>query len=313
MAVIRKLQSRSVKIRALVRRSEDADRFKALGVESALGDLTQASSLDPACAGIDVVVATATAALPTRRADTIYRVDGQGYRNLIEAAVRAGVQRFVYASVPVMKGERLSTVFRCKRGTEQALASSSLDSVIFRADAFMDSHFAMMGSTIPLRGSESATVLRPFKFAQNYFSRIKNSVEQKHVAYVPGNGSVRHAFIALDDVASYFEAAVFGGPSGIHNIGGPEILTYLDVVRIYERIMGTSMRAQRTPAFIFRIACSVLRPFSPAGSNLMALNYLLATQDSSPDPNAAAEFGVQLTSSETFLRRKSGIGMSAFA
>ena len=195
---------------------------RAIGIEPVRGDLTDPSSLARACAGITTVIATANAAIPTRRTDTFEAVERDGYRNLIQAAVAARVRRFIYTSAPLSKHERLSPLLRFKRETERALAASGLDHVIFRADIFMDTAFTMMGSAIPLRGSESATVLRPFAFANRHFARIKDSIEQKHVALIPGDGTSRHTFICVDDVAAFLASAAFTGPSGIHAIGGPE-------------------------------------------------------------------------------------------
>ena len=66
----------------------------------------------------------------------------------------------------------------------------------------MDTAFAMMGSDIPLRGAESATVQRPFGFANRHFAKIRDSIEKKRTALIPGDGSKRHSFICVDDVAS---------------------------------------------------------------------------------------------------------------
>jgi hypothetical protein len=55
---------------------------------------------------------------------------------------------------------------------------------------------------------------------------------------IPGDGTARHTFICVDDVAGFLAAAAISGPSGIHAIGGPEALTFLDIVRLYERILG---------------------------------------------------------------------------
>ena len=65
------------------------------------GDLRDPSSLGPALAGIDTVVTTANAigrilAGPTEL--TIADVDGQGTQNLIRAAEKTGVGRFVFVS-----------------------------------------------------------------------------------------------------------------------------------------------------------------------------------------------------------------------
>lgn len=306
-ATIRRLRGKSASVRALVRGPEAAAGFESSGIETITGDLTDAGSLSLACDGVATVIATANAAIPTRRSDTFEAVERDGYRNLIQAATAAGVRRFVYTSAPLSKQEHLSPLLRFKRETEQTLASSGLDHVIFRADVFMDTAFTMMGSAIPLRGSEGATVLRPFGFANRYFARIKDSIERKHVALIPGDGTTRHTFICVDDVAEFLASAAFSGPSGIHSIGGPEALSFLDIVHLYERILGVTLRVQHAPAPVFRVAALLMRPFSRAGANLMALNYLGAKEDSLGDPAAAAAFGVQLTSAEAFLRRKSAL------
>ena len=311
LAAIKKLKTRNAAVRALVRSAEVAARFRGLGVEPVHGDLTDRDSLMRACSGIGIVVATANAAIPTRPGDTFAAVERDGYRNLIQAAKASGVQRFIYTSAPLSRNERLSPLLQFKRETEKALAASGIDSVIFRAGVFMDTAFTMMGSSIPLRGAEGATVLRPFGFANRHFARIKDSIERQHVAMIPGAGTTRHAFICVEDVADFLVAAVFSGPSGIHLVGGPEALTFLDVVHLYEQILGITLRVRRAPAPILRAASRLLRPFSPAGANLMALNYIAATEDSPVDLAAAAAFHVRLTSAEAFLRSKSAIASAA--
>jgi uncharacterized protein YbjT (DUF2867 family) len=312
-AAIRKLKDRAACIRALVRQPDSAACFQSLGIEPVLGDLTDSSSLARACDGISTVIATANAAIPTRRTDTFEAVERDGYRNLIQAAVAARVRRFVYTSAPLSKYEHLSPLLRFKRETEQALTSSGLDHVIFRADVFMDTAFTMMGSTIPLCGSDGATVLRPFAFANRHFARIKDSIERKHVALVPGDGTSHHTFICVDDVAEFLAAAAHSGPSGSFAIGGPEPLTFLDIVRLYERILGANLKVQHAPARVFRTAALLMRPFSPPAANLMALNYIGAVEDSVADPASAPAFGVKLTSAETFLRGKHALAATLVA
>lgn len=309
-AAVRRLARTGGAIRPLVRSAEGAARFQGPGLEPVLGDLTAFDSLQRACNGVTTIVATANAAIPSRAADSFEAVERDGYRNLIRAATAAGVRRFVYTSVPLSPaGERLSPFFRYKRETEQALMTSGMEHVIFRAGVFMDVAFAMMGSTLPLRGSEGTTVLRPFGFANRHFARIKDSIEQKRQAMIPGKGTTRHSFICVDDVATYLAAAAYSG-SGIYDIGGPEALTFVDVVRIYERVLGISLQVKTTPAAVFRLAAPLMRPLSPAGANIMCLNYVAATEDSVMDPAIAKEFGVLLTTAEEFLRRKRAVAAS---
>jgi uncharacterized protein YbjT (DUF2867 family) len=310
-AAIRRLKMRGANVRALVRSPEAAARFQASGVETVFGDLTDPASLTRACSGAAVIVSTANAAIPSRATDTFDAVERQGYRNLIDAAGAAGVRRFVYTSTQLSKYGNLSPLFRCKRETEEALASSGIDHVIFRADVFMDTAFAMMGSSIPLRGAEGATVLRPFGFSTRHFARIKDSIESRYVALICGDGNRRHAFICVDDVAGFLAAAAFSGPSGIHVLGGPEALTFNQVAAIYERLLGVQLRIRHTPALVFRIAAPLVRPFSEAGANLLLLNYMAAKEDSLSDPTLPAKFGIEMTSAETFLRGKLTLAAAA--
>jgi len=108
-------------------------------------------------------------------------------------------------------------------------------------------------------------------------------------------------------VAEFLASAAFSGPSGAHSVFGPEALTFVDVVHLYERILGAGLRVQRTPAAVFRIAAPLIRPFSSAGANLMALNYIGATEETPADDGAAAAFGVRLTTAEAFLRAKAAM------
>ena len=208
-AAIRKLTTRGASVRALVRSSESAAHFQGLGVETALGDLTDSASLTRACDGITTVVATANAAVPTRRSDTFEAVERDGYRNLIAAAKAGRVRRFIYTSATVSKHERLSAFLQYKRETERALGASGLDYVIFRAGPFMDVAFAMLGSTIPLRGSDGATVLRPFGFANRHFAGIQDNIEKRHVVRIAGDGTMRHGFVCVEDVAEFLTSACF--------------------------------------------------------------------------------------------------------
>ena len=59
---------------------------------------------------------------------------------------------------------------------------------------------------------------------------------------------------------------------------------------------------------LFRSAAAIMRPFSPAGANLMALNYIAAVEDSPADEGAAAAFGIRLMYAEAFLRAKNAMG-----
>jgi uncharacterized protein YbjT (DUF2867 family) len=304
LASIHELLALGQRVRALIRQPQVAPTFQALGVETAVGDLTDPASLHAALKGVSRIVATANAAIPSRATDTFAAVERDGYRNLIEAAVQAKVSRFVYTSVRFPSSVGLSPFFRYKQETEERIRQSGLDHVIFQADIFMDLSFAMLGTSIPLLDTRNATILRPFDFSRNYFQGIEHSIEKKHIARIPGDGTTRHGFICVRDVARFLAVASARGPSGTFALAGPEALTFLEVVRLYEKLLGLQLKVSTTPAFVFRLLSLVMSPFNPAGANLMWLNYLASVESTSADSGTAAAFGLSLTTAESFLKQK---------
>ena len=171
----------------------------------------------------------------------------------------------------------------------------------------MDVYLATLGSFIPLRGAEAATLRRPFWFSRMFMGGVGRLIENRGVALVPGNGKTRHAFVAIDDVAALMVKSIghLDAQNAIFDIGGPEILSWDDVVRIYGKVLGRPVRAVHQPAGVFRFQQLVLTPFSPAAANLMGAIWLVGTLDT---PYVMKEvtrtFGVSLTSVEQFLRQK---------
>jgi hypothetical protein len=100
---------------------------------------------------------------------------------------------------------------------------------------------------------------------------------------------------------------VYSGPPGVFDIGGPEALTILEVARLYQEIVGRPVTVKRAPAPLFRAMATLMKPFSPAAANLMALNYIATRESTQPNERAATAFGIGLTSAAAFLRRKAAV------
>lgn len=91
-------------VRALVRAPGRAVRLARLPLEFALGDLTSPSSLATALEGCSAVVhaGIGTSWRRTERLSTTV----QGTKDLVDAALRAGVERFVHVSTIALYGDR---------------------------------------------------------------------------------------------------------------------------------------------------------------------------------------------------------------
>ena len=236
-----------------------------------------------------------------------------GTLSLLSVLRETGVRRFVFMSVVPTPYDKSVTTFRLKRLIEEKIQGSGLAYSIFRGDFFMDDWFALMGSTIPLRGAKAHTLRRPFWFAKGFLRFAGSSIDKRGVALVPGDGSARHTPVALDDVASILTAAALEaepeeGENLIENLGGPEILSWNDIVAIFSRVLGKPLKKMHTPARVYRIAADVLETLSPPAGNLMAMSWVASMSDTAFDGKPLAErFGVRLTTAEEFLRARAAL------
>ncbi len=98
-AVLSKLLEAGLAVRALVRPSSRVDDLTRLGVELVEGDLRDRSSIAAAMAGSRYVFhVAADYRLWARNRSEIFASNVDGTRNVMEAALRAGVERVVYTS-----------------------------------------------------------------------------------------------------------------------------------------------------------------------------------------------------------------------
>jgi NADH dehydrogenase len=308
-AVVEKLRKRGEKVRALVRPASPRE-FDSDGVDLVFGDLRDPESLVAACRGMATVVATANAVVPRDKV-TFAEVEETGYANLLDACKAENVRRIVFMSVVPTPHDRDVTTFRLKREIEHKIQGSGLAYSIFRGDFFMDDWFALMGSSIPLRGSKAHTLRRPFWFAKGFMSFAGTLVENRGIILVPGTGKTKHTPVALDDVAEILSAAAAAPETGenlVENLGGPEILSFDDIVAIFSRVLGKPLKVMRTPSRVYRVAADVLEALSPQAGNLMAMSWVDSMTDTGFDGKPlAARFGVKLTTAEEFLRAKAAL------
>jgi uncharacterized protein YbjT (DUF2867 family) len=135
--VATELLKRGKPVRALVRSGSDASRLEAAGVEIARGDMLDAWSLLRAMEGVDAVVTSAAGYTRHRKGDTP-KTDTVGNINLVEAAKRTGVRRFVLTSILTCDQTPQISHFRHKKLTEDRLEDLGVPFVALRPGAFLD-------------------------------------------------------------------------------------------------------------------------------------------------------------------------------
>lgn len=267
--VARGLIEQGETVRALVRPASEYQALADAGADLVVGDLRDPDSLARACEGVEIVVTTANSA---RRGgeDTVESVDRDGNRALIDAAGAAGVQRFVFVSALGADPASPVPFLRAKGETEAYLRGSGLHHTIVSPNVFMDSWFTMLVEG-PVSAGEPVTLV--------------------------GEAARRHSFVAEEDVARFILAAV-RHPAAVDTtlvVGGPDPLSWRDVVGIYEKATGRTIEVRT-------IAPGQPIPGLPEVVSQLAAGF--ETYDSPiPMDEAAATYGVSLTSARDFARR----------
>lgn len=205
----------------LLTRSRAGDVAAPAGAETVLGDLKDPQSLAAACRGVSAVVTTANSvsrAVP----DTVESVDLRGNHDLVRAAAAAGVRRFVFTSALDASADSQIPFLRAKAETEQYLRASGMEWTILQPNLFMDTWVpAVVGG--PALSGEPVTIV--------------------------GEGRRRHSFVAARDVAAYAVAALDHSQATGRElvIGGPQPLSWQDVVATFEEALGRRISTRPVP------------------------------------------------------------------
>jgi uncharacterized protein YbjT (DUF2867 family) len=222
MEICRQLVDAGKNVKALVRRSSDPAKVKALqrlGIETREGDLKNAASINKALDGIDSVISTASSTLSRQEGDSIESVDENGQLNLVQAAMDAGVNQFIFISVYPMTQQ--FPLLTAKRDVEKMLMESKMNYTILQSAVFMEIWLS------PAIG---------FDFPNS-----------KAVIY--GEGKNKLSWISLVDVAAIAVASLDNGAArnSVFQLGGPGALSPLEVVRIFEKHAGNEFAIEHVP------------------------------------------------------------------
>lgn len=135
--VVSELLTRGKQVHALVRPGSDATRLEASGVTIARGDMMEPDSLLRAMDGIDTVITSAAGYTRHREGDSPV-IDAVGNINLVDAASRSGIRRFVLTSILTCDQTPDVPHFWHKKLTEDRLEELAVPFVALRPGAFLD-------------------------------------------------------------------------------------------------------------------------------------------------------------------------------
>jgi uncharacterized protein YbjT (DUF2867 family) len=225
-AVLRRLVAAGEAVRCLVRdpRRLGAQRVR---VQIALGDLADPPSFRNALRGVDTVVHLA-GSIRDQRGGSIEELNGIATWRMVEAAQRAGVQRFVFFSTLDASTHHRTRLFRAKAHAERAVREADLQSTVFAP------------SIVYAPGDRWLTLLERLSLLP--------------AMPVSGRGHALYQPIWAEDVADCVAAALVRATDGRtaggrerFELAGPQALSHADIVRLVLHAQGRRRGLVRVP------------------------------------------------------------------
>lgn len=275
--IVRQLREQNKPVRALVRKTSNPEkvaRLKSLGATVVEGDITDRTSLEAVCQGIDTVITTVTTTMSQTPGDTIPKVDQAGQLNLVDAAIKAGVPQYIYTSYS-RNIDVDSPLTTAKRTVEQRVKGSGM----------------------------TYTILRPSYFMEVWLSPIVGFDYPNHKANIYGDGTNPISWISFADVAR-FAVMALDSPTARNatlELGGPEKLIPNEVVKIFEEATGQSFQVEYVPVQALR--AQIAGADDPLQQSFSALMIDYADGDSIDMADTLKAFPLQLASVRDYATR----------
>jgi NADH dehydrogenase len=281
--IVRRLAAApALKLRVLSRNPEKARaQLWESHAEFVAADISDPDSLRTALEGADAVIDSIQFdGYPIenpRRGLTFDRIDLGGVLALIAAAKAARLTQFIYISGAAADETSSHPAFRAKGRAERAIRESELDYTIFRPSLVYGPEDAVVNSFVKL-----------LKYAP--------------VFGVPGTGRQKVQPVLVDDLAECVALALEGrGHNGTYEVGGPDLMTFDDLIR-------TLMDASGHRRPIVHIPAGLMRGFGALAEKLPspllsrdAVTFVTADNACDIAP-LVAEFGVKLTPARVGMR-----------
>lgn len=222
--LLKRLLDEGHSVRALVRDPQKAGELAHRGVELVFGDVVAGTGLDEGMHACDAVIHL-VGIIIEKGSNTFERVHHLGTRNVVEAAKRAGIRRFVHMSALGVRADGVAAYQTTKWRGEEEVRHCGISYCILRPSLIFgpgDGFVTQMIETM-----RSAPLFRP----------------------VPGNGSPKFRPIFIDDVTACFARALTAESATNQTIelGGADELTLNQVLKEIARCAGVRKPAVHVP------------------------------------------------------------------
>jgi uncharacterized protein YbjT (DUF2867 family) len=167
----------------------------------------------------------------------------EGVRNVLAAAMHAGATRWIQMSALGVAPVASTSYYRTKWEAEELVRASSLDWTILRPSLMFDD--------------------RPRR-EHNFVAEITKAIRMSPIIPILGNGEFLFQPVSVDDVAQTIVQSLFKPETigTIYEIGGPEKISYSELVSLIGRAMGTKKPSVKIPLWFMTSLARLFSRFS---------------------------------------------------
>jgi uncharacterized protein YbjT (DUF2867 family) len=268
--MLQRLLSEGHSVRAVVRDSTKvADAAKG-AVEYCTGDVVSGKGLDEGMQGCDAVIHL-VGIIMEKGSNTFEAVHHLGVRNVVDAAQRNGIKRFVLMSALGARADGVAEYQTSKWKGEEELRKSGIPYCILRPSLIFgvgDGFVTQMMDTM-----QKAPLFRP----------------------VPGDGSPKFRPIHIDDVTYCFVRALTAEAATNQTIelGGADELTLNETLQEIARCAGVSKPAVHIPMPLMMAGAAVVQTILPNPPVTVGQLKMLREGSTCDIANMVRIFGVQ--------------------
>jgi len=277
--VVARLADRGNGVRVLARgqrRTELPNRVEAVNADVLSGD-----GLSEAMSGIEKAVHT-VAIIRESGGQTFEGVIRRGTERVVAAAKLAGVKKLVYISAIGAQDNLTYPYLRAKWWAERAVASSGI----------------------------KYTMLRPsivFGEGDEFINALAGLVRYNPIVPVAGNGRAKFQPIWVEDLVTCIVACLDDAHDGeTLEVGGPEHLTYDEMLDIVKQTLGKSRLKAHVPLALMRPLAQVMEWVLPKPPVTQEQLKMLALDNTTDTDSVMRSFGVQprrLADSLDYIKR----------
>lgn len=246
--IVRALAKAGWRVRAASRRPDLAGHLQPMGavgqIHAVQANLRYPDSIRAAVAGADAVINCVGILSETGR-QSFKKLQDEGARAVAKAAREAGAKHFVHVSAIGADPKSPATYARTKGEGERGV----------------------------LEEFPGAVILRPsivFGPEDEFFNRFAAMAVTSPVLPLIGGGRTRFQPVYVGDVAAAALAAVSGRakPGTVYELGGPEVLTFRELLDRTQEYSGRSRRYLGMPFFVAKLQAIATMPLALISNEL---------------------------------------------